>query len=286
MLAHKHSVAISVGTLKRLLPLRLASILDDWKHWLLVDWRCPVNYSKQETTLAKTEVRHQACSQSLSTLMLTFHVFFSQNCFSQHNSRYFDLLLEMKRKNTASSSDFNLILDISTFISKWKSEKSPSCNNFFLQWDVKFFFSMELDVSLRMNFPLVLCNNGCSAFLSLLSGRKRRPTASAIFLLFTHLAAGCQQPEMNLCSSGTWTESFFRGREREGRHTVQPVLLHCSPPSLLCWCRHCCCCCFQFLFVLNCCLCIRGQKVWVLFLFFFFQVPVLQLGFCFLARFN
>lgn len=128
---------------------------------------------------------------------------------------------------------------------------------------------MELDVSLRMNFPLVLCNNGCSAFLSLLSGRKRRPTASAIFMLFTHLAAGCQQPEMNLCSSGTWTESFFRGREREGRHTVQPVLLHCSPPSLLCWCRHCCCCCFQFLFVLNCCLCIRGQKVWVLFLFFF-----------------
>lgn len=115
-----------------------------WLRWLLVDWRCPVNYSKQETTLAKTEVRHQACSQSLSTLMLTFHVFFSQNCFSQHNSRYFDLLLEMKRKNTASSSDFNLILDISTFISKWKSEKSPSCNNFFLQWDVKFFFPWNL----------------------------------------------------------------------------------------------------------------------------------------------
>lgn len=37
VLAHKHSVVISIGTLKRLLPLRLASRLDDWEHWLLTE---------------------------------------------------------------------------------------------------------------------------------------------------------------------------------------------------------------------------------------------------------
>lgn len=46
---------------------------------------------------------------------------------------------------------------------------------------------------------------------------------------FTHSAAGCQQPEMNLCSSGTWKESFFRGGNEKADVQFSPsssIVLH------------------------------------------------------------
>lgn len=140
-------------------------------------------------------------------------------------------------------------------------------------------------MSLRMNFPLVLCNNGCSAFLSLLSGRKRRPTASAIFVLFTHLAAGCQQPQMNLCSSGTWTEFLpGEGTRRPTYSSARPPPLFSTITALLIQTL------LLLLFPVSFCPQLLLVYTWAeglgFVLGFFFQVPVLQLGFCFLARFN
>lgn len=49
---------------------------------------------------------------------------------------------------------------------------------------------------------------------------------------------------------------FLPGKQWEktvnGRCSVEPVLLHCSPAPSLCFCRRWRCCCFQILFVSRC----------------------------------
>lgn len=96
---------------------------------------------------------------------------------------------------------------------------------------------------------------------------------------------------------GAWKESFFQGRnarrdfKRPTFGSAHPPLLFSSITALLLQTLLLLLFCFQFLLVLNSRWCLCGQRVRVLFLFFFFilffpQVPVLQLGFSFLAHFN